>query len=58
MGMGLFLYERPKYDPSNGVSITNGTWEYKVPLSGDIPVDFRITLLDNSPNPSGVLGGI
>jgi hypothetical protein len=30
---------------------------FKSPLAGDIPADFRIALLDNSPNPSGVLGG-
>ena len=30
MGLGLFLFERPKYDPVTGSSITNGTWEYKV----------------------------
>ena len=29
--------------------------EYKVPLAKDIPVDFRINLLKNAPNPVGIL---
>jgi xanthine dehydrogenase/oxidase len=56
MGMGFWLFEKPKYDPKTGVCITNGTWEYKPPLAQDIPVDFRITLLDKSINPKGILG--
>ena len=30
--------------------------EYKPPCSQDIPVDFRVELLKNAPNPVGVLG--
>lgn len=56
MGMGFWMFEKPKYDPDTGATITNGTWEYKPPLAQDIPIDFRITLLDNNPNPKGVLG--
>ena len=30
--------------------------EYKPPTSKDIPIDFRVELLKNAPNPLGVLG--
>ena len=56
MGIGFWLFEKAKYDPDTGKLLTNGTWEYKLPLARDIPIDFRITLLKNSPNPIGVLG--
>ena len=29
--------------------------EYKPPSSKDIPIDFRVSLLKNAPNPVGVL---
>lgn len=29
--------------------------EYKPPMAKDIPIDFRIQLLKNAPNPVGVL---
>lgn len=29
--------------------------DYKVPMAKDIPVDFRISLLKDAPNPVGVL---
>lgn len=29
--------------------------EYKPPCSKDIPIDFRVSLLKNAPNPLGVL---
>jgi xanthine dehydrogenase/oxidase len=56
MGMGFWLHEKVRYDPISGECLTTGTWEYKVPLSKDIPVDLRITFLQNHPNPMGVLG--
>lgn len=55
MGLGYFLHEEIKYDQNTGEQLTDGTWEYKVPLAKDIPVDFRINLLKNAPNPIGVL---
>ncbi|XP_061183006.1 uncharacterized protein LOC133191267 [Saccostrea echinata] len=55
IGLGYFLQEEIKYDPKTGRQLVDGTWEYKVPLTKDIPVDFRISLLKNAPNPLGVL---
>ena len=43
MGMGFWLTEKVRYDPVSGQNLANGTWEYKVPLTKDIPIDFRIT---------------
>jgi xanthine dehydrogenase/oxidase len=53
-GIGLFMQEEILVD-TNGALISNGTWEYKPPCSQDIPIDFRVTLLANAPNPLGVL---
>ncbi|CAG0900815.1 unnamed protein product [Cyprideis torosa] len=55
MGMGYWLQEEVKYDPETGKSLNKNTWEYKPPLSKDIPADFRVTLLPNAPNANGVL---
>jgi len=54
MGLGYFLQESVSYDES-GKLISNGTWEYKPPLASDIPSVFNVTLLANTPNPSGIL---
>jgi xanthine dehydrogenase/oxidase len=54
MGLGLFLTEEIQYD-SNGSPVQYNTWEYK-PLTGfDIPLDFRVSLLKDAPNPAGFL---
>ncbi|XP_015777058.1 PREDICTED: indole-3-acetaldehyde oxidase-like [Acropora digitifera] len=55
MGLGMWLTEKLIHDPQTGRNLTNGTWEYKPPCSKDIPVDFRVSLLKNAPNPLGVL---
>ncbi|EDO48189.1 predicted protein [Nematostella vectensis] len=36
-------------------SCLQGTWTYKPPTTKDIPIDFRVTLLKDAPNPLGVL---
>ncbi|KAK3581556.1 hypothetical protein CHS0354_031896 [Potamilus streckersoni] len=55
MGIGYWMTEELKFDPQTGQLLTNSTWEYKPPLGKDIPVDFRVNLLKNAPNPLGVL---
>ncbi|XP_067656038.1 uncharacterized protein [Haliotis asinina] len=55
MGLGYWLTEEMIFDPATGTALTDGTWEYKPPMPKDIPIDFRIQLLKNAPNPRGVL---
>ena len=55
MALGFFLLEETKYDPVSGENLTAGTWDYKVATSKDIPVDLRVSLLNWSPNPLGVV---
>ena len=55
-GLGFMFLEKIKYDEETGKSISDGSWEYYPPLSKDIPVDFRVSFLENSVNPVGVLG--
>ncbi|CAG0884273.1 unnamed protein product [Darwinula stevensoni] len=54
MGMGYWLQEKMKYHPDTGKNLSNSTWEYKPPTTKDIPIDFRITFLQDAPNPHGV----
>jgi xanthine dehydrogenase/oxidase len=56
MGLGYVLLEKSIYDPETGKCLNNGTWEYKPPMAGDIPVDFRVRLAENKTNVVGVLG--
>ncbi|KAF6212617.1 hypothetical protein GE061_013143 [Apolygus lucorum] len=55
MGLGYFGSEELKYDPKTGYNITHRTWDYYPPGAKDIPIDFRVTLRKNAPNPLGVL---
>ncbi|XP_046576122.1 probable aldehyde oxidase 2 [Haliotis rubra] len=54
MGLGNLLTENIIYDPETGAVLTDGTWEYKPPTTKDIPVDIRIKMLPDAPNPYGV----
>ncbi|RUS82186.1 hypothetical protein EGW08_010068 [Elysia chlorotica] len=54
MGLGNFLTEDTFFDSKTGRIINDGTWNYKPPTSKDIPIDWRIHLLPDTPNPSGV----
>ena len=55
MAIGFFLLEETKYDVTSGENLASGTWDYKVPSSKDIPVDFRVNLVNWSPNPLGIV---
>ncbi|CAL8096700.1 unnamed protein product [Orchesella dallaii] len=55
MGQGLWTTEKIIHDEETGKLLTSGTWDYKPPECKDVPEDFRITLLRNTPNPHGVL---
>ncbi|GFO17413.1 xanthine dehydrogenase/oxidase [Plakobranchus ocellatus] len=54
MGVGCFLTEDTKFDKETGRILTDGTWNYKPPTTKDIPIDWRIHLLPDSPNPFGI----
>eukprot|EP00163_Fabomonas_tropica_P016053 TRINITY_DN28967_c0_g1_i1.p1 TRINITY_DN28967_c0_g1~~TRINITY_DN28967_c0_g1_i1.p1 ORF type:complete len:901 (-),score=288.69 TRINITY_DN28967_c0_g1_i1:137-2677(-) len=56
MGIGYMLTENLVVDPTTGQLTSNSTWEYKPPSSKDFPVDFRVSLMSDNPNPVGVLG--
>lgn len=59
-GMGLFTIEELVWGDSAhpwvrpGQLFTRGPGAYKIPSADDIPVDFRVHLLKNSPNPRAV----
>ncbi|XP_065883616.1 xanthine dehydrogenase-like isoform X2 [Dysidea avara] len=55
MGLGYWLTEKCSYDEDSGEILTHNTWEYKPPECKDIPIDFRVELLKNAPNPVGIL---
>ncbi|XP_023246390.1 xanthine dehydrogenase/oxidase-like [Copidosoma floridanum] len=55
MGLGRYTSEKLFYDPNTGALVNNRTWNYKPPGAQDIPVDFRINLYGDGPNPTGTL---
>lgn len=52
-GQGLFTLEELRYSPQ-GVLLTRGPGAYKIPGFADIPREFNVSLLRNSPNPRAV----
>ncbi|XP_063216774.1 uncharacterized protein LOC134527771 isoform X3 [Bacillus rossius redtenbacheri] len=55
MGLGLCTSEEIEYDEDTGRLLTNRSWNYWPPGAKDIPVDFRVEMQKNMPNPVGVL---
>lgn len=55
MGLGIWLTENLVYDPKTAELLTDRSWNYKPPGAQDIPVDFRIKLVQKKPNPCFVL---
>ncbi|KAK3793082.1 hypothetical protein RRG08_038587 [Elysia crispata] len=55
MGLGAYLTEDIFYNKETGQLLNDGTWEYKPPTTKDIPIDWRIHFLPDTPNPVGIL---
>jgi len=55
MGLGNHFTEYINYN-KDGVLTNNSTWEYKPFSAMDIPLDIRVSLLKDAPNPMGFLG--
>ncbi|CRL08599.1 CLUMA_CG021336, isoform A [Clunio marinus] len=55
MGLGIWLTENLIYDPKTAELLTDRSWNYKPPGAKDIPIDFRIKLVQKKPNPCFVL---
>ncbi|KAK3106243.1 hypothetical protein FSP39_015904 [Pinctada imbricata] len=53
MGYGMMTVEDMKWTP-DGVQISNGPINYKVPGVRNIPREFRVSLLKDCPNPKAV----
>jgi xanthine dehydrogenase/oxidase len=52
-GMGLSTMEELVFD-KNGSLLTRGPGNYKIPSFKDVPLDFRVSLLKDSPNPRAI----
>lgn len=55
MGLGIWLTENLVYDPKTAELLTDRSWNYKPPGAKDIPIDFRVKLVQKKPNPCFVL---
>lgn len=54
MGLGNYLSEDTVFDSRTGRILSDGTWNYKPPTAKDIPIDWRVYLLPDTPNPAGI----
>ncbi|NOY25352.1 MAG: xanthine dehydrogenase molybdopterin binding subunit [Oligoflexia bacterium] len=54
-GLGWLTAEQVCFDASGAVS-TRGPSTYKIPTIGDVPLDFRVSMLEHQPQP-GTIGG-
>ncbi len=55
MGMGLCTMEEVLIDPNSGKLLSDSTWTYKIPTAADIPRNFNVTFLKDSPNIRSVM---
>lgn len=55
IAIGYLLTEELKVD-STGTQLNLSMWNYKIPSAFDIPVEFNVSLLKDSPNPIGIKG--
>jgi len=53
-GLGYHTSEKVLYN-DEGQLVSNGTWEYKPPSHRDIPIDLRVAMMKDAPNPVGIL---
>ncbi|XP_071749529.1 uncharacterized protein [Lepeophtheirus salmonis] len=56
MSSGFFTSEEIKHHPVTGKIMTNSTWNYKPPLSKDIPQDLRTSFYNGKRHDLGVFG--
>jgi len=54
MGVGFLLREEIIH-ADDGRLVSNGTWEYKIPSRMDVPLEWNIEFLKDSPFPKGIL---
>lgn len=52
-GVGLFTLEELRYSPK-GILLTRGPGMYKIPAFGDIPTEFKVSLLRDAPNEKAI----
>lgn len=55
MGMGLCTTEEILVEPHTGKLLSDSTWTYKIPTAADIPRQFNVTFLKDSPNIRSVM---
>lgn len=55
MGQGWFTQELVGWSDTTGAQTGTGTWNYKAPMSTDIPEVFNVSLMDKSTNLPGIM---